>query len=82
MGKAAKTLTKLIQVYRFLLSPFLGQCCRFYPSCSSYGIQAMNTFGFFRGSFLTLKRILRCHPWNEGGFDPLPEVKHYAKNTD
>jgi putative membrane protein insertion efficiency factor len=62
-----------IKIYQYLLSPFLGQCCRFYPSCSSYTIDAIKQHGFLRGCFLSLKRILRCHPWCQGGFDPVPE---------
>ena len=63
----------LIRVYRFLLSPFMGQSCRFYPTCSAYGIEAVERFGAVRGSWLTLRRILRCHPWYKGPMiDPVP----------
>lgn len=80
MGKIAKVLITLIQVYQYCIRPLLGHCCRFYPSCSSYSIEAIQTFGIFRGLLLTIKRILRCHPCCQGGFDPLPEAKHHAKN--
>jgi len=62
---------KLIKCYKFLLSPLIGDSCRFFPSCSDYCIQSFETFGFFKGSYLSLKRILSCHPWNNGGFDPV-----------
>ena len=62
----------LIQGYRRLLSPLLPATCRFYPSCSAYGAEAFRTHGFLRGTWLTLRRILRCHPWHPGGFDPVP----------
>jgi len=62
---------KLIKCYKFLLSPIIGDSCRFFPSCSDYCIQSFKTFGLFKGSYLSLKRILSCHPWNNGGFDPV-----------
>jgi uncharacterized protein len=62
----------LIRAYQLALSPLIGPCCRFYPSCSQYGIEAIETHGSLRGTWLTLKRISRCHPWHEGGFDPVP----------
>lgn len=77
MGKInyflVKTITLLIITYRYLLSPLLGDCCRFYPSCSSYAQTALERFGLLRGSFLTIKRLLCCHPWHEGGYNPVPE---------
>jgi putative membrane protein insertion efficiency factor len=62
----------LIRGYQLAISPFLGPRCRFYPSCSHYAIEAIETHGALRGSWLTMKRISRCHPWHEGGFDPVP----------
>ena len=62
----------LIRAYQLLLSPLIGPCCRFYPSCSHYAIEAIESHGSLRGAWLTLKRISRCHPWHEGGFDPVP----------
>lgn len=77
MGKISKSSKKiaimLITGYRYLLSPFLGQNCRFYPSCSCYAKEAIESFGLFKGLWLTSKRILKCNPWHPGGFDPVPE---------
>jgi len=64
-------IINLIKCYKFLLSPLIGDSCRFFPSCSDYSIQSLKEFGFFKGSYLSLKRILSCHPWNNGGFDPV-----------
>jgi len=66
----------LIQLYRFCLSPWLGNHCRFYPSCSSYAEEAIATYGVFKGTWLTVKRLSRCHPWHEGGLDPVPPCTH------
>ena len=60
----------MIRAYQKLLSPLLGRHCRFYPSCSRYGIQAIEKYGCVRGLLKTLARICRCHPWHPGGFDP------------
>jgi putative membrane protein insertion efficiency factor len=62
----------LIRLYQYLLSPILGASCRFTPTCSSYGIQAIKKHGAFKGGWLTLKRIGRCHPWGGHGHDPVP----------
>jgi uncharacterized protein len=67
-----KLLVWILRAYQIALSPMLGQRCRFYPSCSHYAIDAINTHGALRGSWLTVRRVGRCHPWNEGGFDPVP----------
>lgn len=64
---------KLLRAYQLLISPMLGQTCRFSPSCSSYSMQAIERFGFFKGVWLTVRRLLRCHPYNPGGYDPIPE---------
>ena len=69
----AGILIALIRGYQRLLSPLLGPRCRFYPSCSSYAIQAVSTHGAWRGSLLALRRLARCHPLNPGGLDPVPE---------
>lgn len=66
-------LISLIRVYQYLLSPWVGQHCRFYPSCSCYAVTAIERFGAGRGLLLALRRIGRCHPWHAGGIDPVPE---------
>jgi putative membrane protein insertion efficiency factor len=63
----------LIRLYRYCLSPFFGAHCRFYPTCSCYAIEALERHGFLKGSWLSAKRLLRCHPWHPGGVDPVPE---------
>ena len=68
-------LIKLIKGYKFLISPFLGHTCRYLPTCSEYSIESLKTFGLFKGSFLSIKRILSCHPikflGGGEGFDPV-----------
>lgn len=66
-------LILLLRGYQYVLSPLLGPRCRFYPSCSHYAIEALQRHGFWRGSGLTLWRLLRCHPWQPGGYDPVPD---------
>lgn len=66
-------LIKLILLYKKILSPIMGNQCRFYPTCSSYGIEAIESHGSLYGSYLTIKRICRCNPIFEGGFDPVPK---------
>tara|TARA_B100000902_G_scaffold382450_1_gene420122 strand:+ start:882 stop:1121 length:240 start_codon:yes stop_codon:yes gene_type:complete len=69
-------LIKLIKIYKILISPLLGNSCRYFPSCSEYSIEALKTFGFIKGIYLSFKRILSCHPWGSGGFDPVKkEIK-------
>ena len=62
----------LIRTYQKVLSPLLGQRCRFYPSCSQYTLEAIQEWGLAKGTWLGMKRLSRCHPLNEGGFDPVP----------
>ncbi len=62
----------LIRAYQFLLSPLLGASCRFTPTCSQYGLEAIQKYGPFKGGWLTVKRIGRCHPWGAHGHDPVP----------
>ena len=66
----------LIKAYQKLISPALGQRCRFYPSCSHYCIDALNEHGMVHGLWLGLKRICKCHPLHPGGFDPVPQPRH------
>jgi putative membrane protein insertion efficiency factor len=67
-----KLLLVLIRCYKYAISPLIGQNCRFFPSCSDYTTQAIEKHGACKGMYLGLRRILRCHPWNSGGFDPVP----------
>jgi len=68
-----KILIILIRGYRYGISPFLGNHCRFYPSCSSYAETAIRHHGWIKGAWLTLQRLGRCHPWHAGGCDPVPD---------
>lgn len=65
-------LIAVIQVYRIAISPLFPRTCRFYPTCSSYALEALKKYGPGRGFLLSAKRIARCHPYNPGGFDPVP----------
>lgn len=65
-------LLALIRLYQYAISPLLGRRCRFFPSCSEYAAEAVEKHGVFKGAALGLKRLSRCHPWNPGGFDPVP----------
>jgi hypothetical protein len=65
-------LLVLIRFYRYAISPLLGRRCRFYPSCSEYTAEAVEKYGALKGAKLGIKRLSRCHPWNTGGFDPVP----------
>ena len=62
----------LIKIYQWIISPWLGSKCRYTPTCSQYGIEALKKHGIFKGSWLTIKRISRCHPWGGHGHDPVP----------
>ena len=66
-------LIAIIKFYKYFISPLLGDRCRFYPSCSSYSLEALQLHGAISGSYLSLKRLLKCHPFHEGGIDPVPE---------
>ena len=65
-------IINLIKLYQLLLSPWLGNHCRFHPTCSAYAIEAIQQHGVLRGSWLAIKRLLSCHPWHQGGVDPVP----------
>ncbi|MBI5923306.1 MAG: membrane protein insertion efficiency factor YidD [Betaproteobacteria bacterium] len=67
-----KFLICLVRFYRYFLAPLLGKNCRFYPTCSEYAMEALQRHGALRGSWLSLRRLGRCHPWHPGGFDPVP----------
>ena len=63
----------IIKIYRAFISPIKGgPCCRFTPTCSQYGLEAFRKHGLFKGGYLTIRRILRCHPWGGSGYDPVP----------
>lgn len=64
-----------ITVYQRFISPLKPRCCRYYPTCSAYAYQAVERFGVVKGSWYAMKRLLRCNPFSDGGYDPVPEVK-------
>jgi putative membrane protein insertion efficiency factor len=66
----------LLRGYRFAISPLYGEVCRYYPSCSAYALEAVTVHGSVRGSWLTVRRLARCHPWAAGGIDPVPPADH------
>ena len=68
-----RLLIALVTLYRYMISPFIGRHCRFHPSCSVYAIDAINQHGAIKGCYLAMRRLLRCHPFNAGGYDPVPE---------
>lgn len=70
-----KVFIGLIRLYQLIISPILGPSCRYYPSCSQYAIEAIKIHGIFKGCFLAVRRVLRCHPGCEGGLDPVPEKR-------
>jgi uncharacterized protein len=72
-GLAARGLVATVRGYQLLLSPWLGSQCRFWPTCSGYALDALQTHGAAAGSYLAARRILRCHPWCAGGNDPIPQ---------
>lgn len=77
---STKTLIGLIRLYQLAISPLIGPRCRFTPTCSCYGIEALKTHGAVKGSWLTLKRILKCHPLHPGGNDPVPPKLNNKEN--
>tara|TARA_B100000242_G_C42658870_1_gene309304 strand:+ start:141 stop:380 length:240 start_codon:yes stop_codon:yes gene_type:complete len=79
MNFVTHILIKLIKYYQYLISPLIGHSCRYLPTCSEYSIEALKTFGFFKGLSLSIKRILSCHPWGNGGFDPVKKEMKLKK---
>jgi putative membrane protein insertion efficiency factor len=74
-------LIAAIRLYQSILSPFFGPCCRYTPSCSHYGAEAIARFGALRGGWLALRRILRCNPWGGAGDDPVPDHWSHHRHT-
>lgn len=70
----ASLVLAMIRFYQVFISPFLGRNCRFEPTCSAYTFEAVERYGFFKGIGLGVRRILRCGPWTQGGFDPVPDL--------
>ena len=68
----ANLMILLIRIYQLTLSPFIGRNCRYTPTCSNYGIEAIKKYGAIKGGWLTIKRILSCNPWGGSGYDPVP----------
>ncbi|MDH5472716.1 MAG: membrane protein insertion efficiency factor YidD [Gammaproteobacteria bacterium] len=68
-----KIFIAIIRIYQYAISPFLPPHCRYTPTCSAYAVEAISRFGIFQGSWLAMKRIGRCHPWHDSGYDPVPE---------
>lgn len=66
-----RILILLVRIYQVFISPLWGPCCRYYPSCSEYTIEAIRKYGALKGVWLGVKRVARCHPWHAGGYDPL-----------
>ena len=74
-------LIGLLKAYRFAISPLYGQVCRYHPSCSAYALEAVTRHGSVRGSWLALKRVVRCNPWSWGGYDPVPPRREPRSTT-
>ncbi|WP_420489748.1 membrane protein insertion efficiency factor YidD [Neobacillus drentensis] len=72
-----KVFISFIRFYQIVISPIKPPTCRFYPTCSHYGLEAIQRFGAFKGGWLTLKRILKCHPFHSGGLDPVPDKEKH-----
>lgn len=68
----SRLIISLIRLYQYFLSPLLGPSCRFHPTCSDYAKEAFTRHGLVRATYLSFRRLLRCNPWNHGGYDPVP----------
>jgi putative membrane protein insertion efficiency factor len=75
------TLILLVRAYQTALSPHIGNCCRFEPSCSAYCVEALRTHGVFRGCWLTFRRVMRCRPFGPSGYDPVPSPKNGSRRA-
>ena len=74
MTRAAWLLALPVRAYRLVASPWVGHGCRFQPTCSAYALEAIENHGAWRGSWLSVRRICRCHPWGSAGYDPVPHA--------
>ena len=75
-------LVALIRCYQYVISPLLGPHCRYQPSCSAYALEAIKIHGAIRGTWLTLKRLGRCHPWGGHGYDPVPNKQNHSMEQE
>ena len=82
MTPAARVGVGAVRAYQWTIRPLIGPHCRFWPSCSDYAIEALRSHGAARGSWLAAGRILRCNPWCDGGYDPVPPADHAATLTE
>jgi putative membrane protein insertion efficiency factor len=67
-----KIIIRILRMYQAAISPFLGHCCRFFPTCSAYACEAIQKYGVAKGAWLAVRRIIKCHPFHRGGIDPVP----------
>lgn len=77
-----KVVIALIRGYQYALSPLMGKNCRFHPTCSEYAEEAFRRYGIFKGGYLTLRRVVKCHPFHSGGYDPVLPVEHSGKSDE
>jgi len=69
----------LVRLYQLIISPWMPSSCRYHPTCSQYSIEALRKHGALKGTWLTIKRVARCHPWGGSGYDPVPDTEHKSK---
>jgi uncharacterized protein len=74
-------LIGFLKAYRLVISPLYGNVCRYYPSCSAYALRAISVHGAVKGSWLACRRLLRCHPWAPGGYDPVPGTPEFVEEV-